>query len=270
MMFHRLGLIHRNQRGFTIIELLIAVALTGIVAGATTTTIVQVFDGSARTSNHMTAVRQVQNAGYWVSRDAQMAETVVTTGATGFPLTLTWIEWDSGDAHQVVYSLLIDNKLQRQHYTNLNPDATAIVAQSIDPNNTQFEFTGGSAFSLPDSGDAFTVTDAVGGDSGTITVTGGSISVATTGTATYDAGTGAWTTPAANDAIEVAATAASTSGDWTSTAGIVTAAITTDTNGNATLADGSMLVFTVTATVGSDSQEKSETRVYEILPRPNS
>ena len=144
------------------------------------------------------------------------------------------------------------------------------MAQSIDPNNTQFEFTGGSAFSLPDSGDAFTVTDDVGGDSGTITVTGGSISVATTGTATYDAGTGAWTTPAANDAIEVAATVASTSGVWTSTAKSATAAITVDGGASdATLAVGVVLIFTVTATVGSDSQEKSETRVYEITPRPD-
>ena len=269
-MFHRLGLIHRNQRGFTIIELLIAFALTGIVAGATTTAIVQVFDGSARSSNHMTAVRQVQNAGYWVSRDAQMAETVVTTGATGFPLTLTWIEWDSGDAHQVVYSLVDMSgglkNLQRQHTcVALGLDETGIMAQYIDPDNTQCELAGGSAFSLPDSGDAFTITDAVGGDSGTITVTAGSISVT---------GTGTWADPnwstTAGQTIIVTATAANTEGVWTSTAKSATAAIATDTNGDATLSAGGMLIFTVTATVGSDSQEKSETRVYEVIPRPGS
>ena len=270
-MFHRLGLIHRNQRGFTIIELLIAFALTGIVAGATTTTIVQVLDGSARSSNHMTAVRQVQNAGYWVSRDAQMAETVVTTGATGFPLTLTWIEWDSGDAHQVVYSLVDMSgglkNLQRQHTcVALGLDETGIMAQYIDPDptKTNCKFSGGSAFSLPDSGDAFTVTDTVGGDSGTITVTAGSVTVT---------GTGTWADPdwstATGQTIIVTATTDNTEGTWTSTAGIVTAALTVD-GGNATLADGGMVIFTVTATVGSGSQEKSETRVYEVIPRPGS
>ena len=63
MMFHKLGLIHRNQRGFTILELLIAFAITGIVVGAATTAIFQVFSGSARSSNHMIAVRQVQIGG---------------------------------------------------------------------------------------------------------------------------------------------------------------------------------------------------------------
>jgi len=93
----------------------------------------------------------------------------------------------------------------------------------------------GGPFSLPDVGDEFTITDATGGDSGIITVTAGSISVTTTGTATYTAATGDWTTPTAGDTVVVAATAASTSGDWASTTETATAAITTDSDGDATV-----------------------------------
>ena len=138
-------LIHKNQRGFTLIEMVMAIAITGLVMGAAAMTIFQVFDLNIRTSNHMIAVRQVQNAGYWVSHDGQMAQIVEPTeDSDGFPLTLTWTDWDSGDVYQVVYTLLLaDNKLQREHYTNLNPDATTFVAEYIDPDPlmTKCEFT---------------------------------------------------------------------------------------------------------------------------------
>lgn len=269
-MFHRLGLIHRNQRGFTLLELLIAFAITGVVAGAATTTIFQMFYSSVRSSNYMTVVRQVQNAGYWVSRDAQMAQSVVITGVSGFPLTLTWTDWESGDVHEVEYSLLLDNKLQR-HYTCalLGLDETGIQAQYLDPAETKYEFAAGSAFSLPDTGDVFTIRDAVGGDSGTITVTAGNIDVTTTGGATYIPGTGAWTTLTAGGTVVVTANSPNKTGSWTATTGTATAAITVD-GGNATLTDGGMLILTVTATVGSGSQEESETRVYKVISRPNS
>jgi len=221
-------------------------------------TIFQVFSGNTRTSNHMTAVRQVQNAGYWVSHDAQMAQSVVITGLSGLPLTLTWTEWD-GMVNEVTYNTIVDSELRRSQGAS-----ETLVAQYIDLANC--EFSGGSAFSLPDVGDTFTITDDVGGDSGTITVTAGSISVTLGGTATYDAGTGAWSTPGAGDTVVVAAAENGTAGSWTATTGTATAAITTDEDEDATLADGGVLILTVTATV----QEQSETRVYEVIPRPGS
>jgi len=102
MIFHRLGLINKNQRGFTLVELVIALAITGIITGGITMTIFQIFSGNTRTSNHMTAVRQVQNAGYWISHDAQMAQSVDTTDDTLTPetevLTLAWVGWERQDA----------------------------------------------------------------------------------------------------------------------------------------------------------------------------
>jgi len=140
MIFHRLGLINKNQRGFTLIEMIIVLAIAGIVIGATTMTIFQVISGSSHTSNHMTAVRQVQSAGYWVSRDTQMAQEdpdIVTDSVTGEleSITLTWEDRDGYD-HQVVYTLLAD-KLQRQHTcVALSLDETSIVAEFIDPDET--------------------------------------------------------------------------------------------------------------------------------------
>jgi prepilin-type N-terminal cleavage/methylation domain-containing protein len=139
-------LLHKNQRGFTLIELLIAITIIGLITSGITMTIFQVISESARSTNHMLAVRQVQNAGYWVSHDAQMARTVTLGVGNGFPLTLTWIEWgEDGDEYEVVYTLE-DNKLQRSYSVNDGDSETAIVAEFIVID--EIEFTGGGELTL--------------------------------------------------------------------------------------------------------------------------
>ena len=131
-----------KQRGFTLLELLIALAIGGIVVAGATSTLGHVIAGSAANSYHMRAVRQAQAAGYWVSHDAVMAQDVqlddLTTPEAEF-LVLNWAEWN-GDTYKVVYTLedTVDGfkQLQRQ-YTVTDSDGietvtTAIVSQHID------------------------------------------------------------------------------------------------------------------------------------------
>lgn len=269
--------LYNCSEGFTVLELLIAFLITGIVAGATTTAILQIFSGSAHTSNHMTAVRQVQTAGYWVTLDAQTSETITLEDevsddpdGTRFPLTLTWIDWDNV-VHEVKYELVnmpnsnVLKNLQREYYIDTTLTETSIVAQYInpDPTKTNCKLSAG-AFSMPNINDVCTITDDTGGDSGFIIVINGSISVTRGGTATYDAVTGAWTTPTTGDTVTITATSANTSGYWTYTTGTVT--ISPE---DATRANGGLLIFMVTSTVGTGSQERSETRAYEVFSRPS-
>ena len=144
MILRRLGLIHKNQRGVALIELIIAFLITGIITGGITMTIFQVFDGNTRSSNHMIAVRQAQNAGYWLSRDAQMAQSVELGASSGFPLTLIWEEYSpdgDGDEHYVVYTLLEDNKLQRSYSIDGGDSTLTIVAQYIVAANASGKLT---------------------------------------------------------------------------------------------------------------------------------
>lgn len=143
MVLHRLSFKSVNQGGFTLIELLVVCAIAGIIASAVTTAICQTFSGSARNTSHMTAVKQVENAIHWLSRDVQMSQTVQPSGGSGFPLSLTWTEWDN-KVNQVTYSL-VGSKLQRSHSIDGEAVAGMIVAQYInsDPAITSCNFTGG-------------------------------------------------------------------------------------------------------------------------------
>jgi len=158
----------KDEKGFTFIELLIAILLTGIIASAITGTILYVFNLNFSTANRMTAVRQVRNVGFWVSPDVQMAKNVALGENQGFPINLTWTEWETGDLHEIIYSLedmsSVEFKmLQREHNhyidSELDSTTTTIVAEYIDPAGTSF---------VPE-GDAFIfeVTATVGGQSET-------------------------------------------------------------------------------------------------------
>lgn len=116
----------KNQKGFTLIELLIAIALTGIIGAAAGMSIHQVIIGTALSNDRNTAVNQVRNAGYWISRDTQMAQTVNDNPGDPKFLELTWVEWD-GTVHTVYYALQGD-KLRR-HYDGQQ----TLIAQYIKP-----------------------------------------------------------------------------------------------------------------------------------------
>jgi len=147
-------LIHKDQKGFTLIELLIAVAIFAVVAVAANAVIVQIVQ-SNRTSSHMVALRQVQQAGYRVNLDALQAQNITNStvpGSGGFPLTLNWTTWgttwDPCKFHTVVYNLTNPSgesgelyQLERQETVD-NQTTTTVVGQYIylgtePPSSTQ-------------------------------------------------------------------------------------------------------------------------------------
>lgn len=135
MKFSKLGLINKGQKGLTMLELLMAFAVTGIISSGVTATLYQMVTGSARTNNHMAAVKQVQHAGYWVSRDAQVAQDVDDNPAGGEFLILSWTDWNDTE-HTITYTLE-GTELRRDDGVQ-----QITVAQFIDiaPANTSCDF----------------------------------------------------------------------------------------------------------------------------------
>jgi len=158
--------LNKGERGFTLIEMLMVITLVGLMSLGVTAAIRQLLIINSRSSNHMIAVRQVQQAGKEVSKDALQAQSVDVPESPGFPLTLTWDEWGTNNTHEVIYTLgdMLSGELKilrREHKSNGSLDSTTNVAEYIDPalENTHCNFNGEVLI--------FTVTATVGGQSET-------------------------------------------------------------------------------------------------------
>jgi prepilin-type N-terminal cleavage/methylation domain-containing protein len=119
----RLKSMVKSQVGLTLIELMIALAITGIIMGTATAISFQVFDGEARANNHLDALSRVQNAGREISRDVGMAQ--IVAWPEDYIIRLTWYGWDDDNTHRVDYSLE-NNELKREYYINESLDSEYI------------------------------------------------------------------------------------------------------------------------------------------------
>ncbi len=161
----------RGERGFTLIEVLVVIAIVASITTAATMSTFQVFNVTRRSNDHMVTIRQVQNAGYWISRDALMAQSIVTDDLeTDEFLILKWTEWgyddDDSTYHEVTYSFqdLSDEigKLIRTHSSDGSVEQTLIAEyiyyDSEDPeNHTDTEATYEPPDEPPDQAPVLTV-----------------------------------------------------------------------------------------------------------------
>jgi len=85
----------RNEKGFSLLELLLVLGIMGAIGGAMTMTTATIVKITPESNEHIIALRQAQNAGYWITRDAQTAQTVTTDPGTGF-LELTSTVFSGG------------------------------------------------------------------------------------------------------------------------------------------------------------------------------
>jgi len=76
----------RGQKGFTITELIVTVAITGLIVSFFGTAVYQTITVTEYGNDKMIARHELQNAAHWVSLDGQMARTA--SGGSELVLTL--------------------------------------------------------------------------------------------------------------------------------------------------------------------------------------
>jgi prepilin-type N-terminal cleavage/methylation domain-containing protein len=131
----------REQAGYTFIELVVVIAICGIISVGALMSNAQVINQTVTNNEYTTANRHVLNAIQWITRDAQMAQDI--EGAPGFPatdnLTISWLTWENVPT-QVVYS--VENGQLIRSYTAGNATTeNTLIAQYISANSTSSNCT---------------------------------------------------------------------------------------------------------------------------------
>ncbi|HEY95761.1 MAG TPA: prepilin-type N-terminal cleavage/methylation domain-containing protein [Dehalococcoidia bacterium] len=137
-----------SQKGFTLLELLVAVSIMAVATCAAGAGIFQTFQNNERNNDRNTAITQLENASYWISRDVLMSQVVDTSGSDFF--SANWTEYESGDIYEVTYTFAdMDEgdykKLLRTQSINGTDNTTRLVAEHInsEPSKTTCNFTDG-------------------------------------------------------------------------------------------------------------------------------
>jgi prepilin-type N-terminal cleavage/methylation domain-containing protein len=108
----KLVLTRKQHSAFTLIELLIAMTISSMIAVAIGYCIFQMERTNNSIQAHMTSVKQLENAIHFLNRDIQMAQKI-ETGGSGYWLRLTWVGWDDAATNLVVYQFDGNGNLTR-------------------------------------------------------------------------------------------------------------------------------------------------------------
>jgi len=153
-----------RQAGFTFIEVIVAVAISGVIALGASIASAQVLSQTTRNNDYTLASRNALNALYWISHDASMAQTI--NGTAGFPQTedisLFWRGWDN-TRYSANYTL--ENGVLTRIYSENGTVTTMVIASNInsDPLLTHCVYADGIL--------TFTITSSVGEGDKVVSVT---------------------------------------------------------------------------------------------------
>ena len=139
----------RREEGFALIEVLISVALLSIIMPVVTMTTANLLTNCQKANDHNVVLHQVQNAGYWISRDVQMAKNVVFDDPSGFPLTMVIpVDTDENNDYSVDY-LFDGNKLKRQVYDSSQTLVSEnLIAEYVNTEDTTFDIRDSNVYEL--------------------------------------------------------------------------------------------------------------------------
>lgn len=148
----------RHQLGFTLAELMIAIAISSLIVVGSIQLLSHMVVTSAQNRANTMAMLQVQYVGFWITEDVIQARPDQVTltdpsnpGASHFPLTIHWTQWN-GYEHKVVYSVEGEETWTLYRHEWYTPEGgsevdngVVAVGEYLDPAGTGCEWvTGGN------------------------------------------------------------------------------------------------------------------------------
>ena len=126
-----------GEKGFTLIEMVVSLAVTAFIGLGVSVAIAQITTQTATNTNYTAASQEAASAVHWIGQDIQMAQSV--SGSAGFPevngLVMSWTWWDNSD-RTVTYSL--QNGVLTRSYDDGYSTYNTVVARDVsnDPHLT--------------------------------------------------------------------------------------------------------------------------------------
>jgi prepilin-type N-terminal cleavage/methylation domain-containing protein len=134
----------KGEKGFTFIEVLIAVSISALLAVGAGMTTMQILTNSRQNNDWNIAVRQAQSIGQQISQDALMVSNIDIGDDPGTEdvefISLLWKDWENGDTYDTFY-LWFDSEdslkelrkrvVTRDNSGSVISDTTSLVATNI-------------------------------------------------------------------------------------------------------------------------------------------
>jgi prepilin-type N-terminal cleavage/methylation domain-containing protein len=114
-----------TKKGFTLIEILIAMAIGAAVMSVMVAAVIIILRTTAQNDEWNINLRQVHNAGHWITGDALMAQ-YVHTDTPGVFLELKWNDWNNDQ--DVKYYLDVNTRVLTR---SLNSGTPILIAENI-------------------------------------------------------------------------------------------------------------------------------------------
>lgn len=139
------GFFQSGRKGFTLIEIIISIAISAILGLGAAAVLTQMFSENRRATTSMENTQQVENVGYWLTRDALIAQIIEPGVSEGFPLRLKWQNWEFGAGgiivnNQIEYSISGENLMRTKSINGVTQTQTR-VASNIDVTATSCTYS---------------------------------------------------------------------------------------------------------------------------------
>ena len=121
-----------GQRGYTMIEMIAGLALAGLLTVGLAAYLVGAMNVVDDSNDRTQSLMQVENAGFWVTRDVQMSENMTFGENAGFPWELRWKDTDY-NKYVVTYSVNGTDLTRSLFQSTDNSTRSVLVARDIDP-----------------------------------------------------------------------------------------------------------------------------------------